>query len=188
MHTATAQVQVWDFNPSVSPTSATVKAGGSANFTVTVSPVNGFVGTLNLYCSSSTALVACAFNPTSITVPASGTGTSTLTLTDNSHLGLREENRPKSFLVALVVGLALPPGIVVAVGRNKRRTKLRLLLFSIVFVVSCGGGSSTIGGSGNGGGGGGGGGNSQTYSITVQVGVPNGTYTKATGTIKLTVN
>jgi hypothetical protein len=64
---------------------ASVAAGGSATSTITIAPLNGFNGTVNLSCSSITPAVTpaptCAFVPASI---ASGSGTSTLTISTSA--------------------------------------------------------------------------------------------------------
>ncbi len=56
---------------------ASVAAGGSANSTITITPQNGFTGSVNLSCPSAPAGITCAFatNP----VPG-GSGTSILTI------------------------------------------------------------------------------------------------------------
>jgi IPT/TIG domain len=54
-HTASATLQVTDFQVSVSPTSQGVTVGNTASFTATVSPQNGFTGQVNITCSFSPA-------------------------------------------------------------------------------------------------------------------------------------
>jgi hypothetical protein len=185
--------QVWDFNPSVSPASATVGAGGSANFNVNVSPVNGFNGTVNLACSSSSGLISCSFNPSPLTVSASGTATSLLTVTASSQAASARKysKAGASILGFLLIVLALPIGALLTDGRFRQKWFACLsLLLALCVILSCGGGASGGGGGGSGGGGGGGvgggGGGSQSYSISIQV--SSGNNTKSAGTITLTVN
>lgn len=64
-----------DFSLSASPNSLTLVQGNSGNSTITVNPVNGFNGTVNLSVSGLPSGVTASFNP------ASTTSTSTLTLT-----------------------------------------------------------------------------------------------------------
>jgi hypothetical protein len=66
-----------DFSVSASPASQTVISGGSAPYTITVSPINGFSGTVGFSVSGLPAGAAAAFSPTSVT----GSGSSTLTVT-----------------------------------------------------------------------------------------------------------
>src|SRR6266850_260813 len=65
-----------DFTISATPASQTVNAGNSTSYTVSVSPLNGFTGTVNLAASGLPSGATPSFSPTSI----SGSGTSTLTV------------------------------------------------------------------------------------------------------------
>lgn len=69
-----------DFLLSSSPTSNTVSAGGSATYTVTVTPTGGFNQAVSLACSSPPPGVSCAFSPGSVTPSGSGAATSTVTV------------------------------------------------------------------------------------------------------------
>jgi len=69
------------FSISATPSSQTTYAGGGTTFTVTVSPVNGFTGTVALSVAGLPTGATGTFNPTSIT---GGSGTSTLTVTTSS--------------------------------------------------------------------------------------------------------
>jgi hypothetical protein len=64
-----------DFSLSASPTSVTINLGASGTSTITVTPKNGFTGSVSLSASGLPSGVTASFNPTSTT------GTSTLTLT-----------------------------------------------------------------------------------------------------------
>jgi hypothetical protein len=79
VHSSTVQlvVKVPNFTISVSPKSRTVGRPGTATYTVTITAVNGFNGTVNLYSSGRPANVGPpkAFSPTSVT----GSGTATYT-------------------------------------------------------------------------------------------------------------
>jgi len=66
-----------DFSLSTSPGSQSVTAGNAVAFTATVTPTNGFTGSVNLAASGLPAGVTASFSPASITT----SGTSTLTLT-----------------------------------------------------------------------------------------------------------
>jgi hypothetical protein len=76
--TWTVLVPPADFTTSLASTSGTTLAGGSASYTVTVTPVNGFSGTVGLAASSMLTGAHASFNPSSIT---NGSGTSTMTIT-----------------------------------------------------------------------------------------------------------
>jgi uncharacterized protein (TIGR03118 family) len=87
--TATA-VATADYSLRASPTNGTVAAGGAANFTLTVTPANGFASAVTLSCAAPSS-ITCTLNPTTIT-PGTGHATSMLTATASStvqHYGLR---------------------------------------------------------------------------------------------------
>jgi hypothetical protein len=71
--------RVVDFALSANPTSQTI-SGKKAMYTLTVTSVNGFAGTVTVGCSGGPAGTACAINPTSVTLGASANATATLTL------------------------------------------------------------------------------------------------------------
>jgi len=70
-----------DFTITASPTSETVHRGSPATYTVTLTPVNGFNGTVNLSLSGCPRYSTCSFNPSSLTPP----GNSILTVSTNSR-------------------------------------------------------------------------------------------------------
>ena len=66
-----------NFSVAASPTSGTIAAGGSTNFTLTVTPANGFSNLVTFSCVAPTG-ITCTFNPSSLT-PAGAPLTTTLT-------------------------------------------------------------------------------------------------------------
>jgi hypothetical protein len=67
-----------DFTLSASPPSQSVQQGSPATYTVTVTPANGFNGSVSLSATGLPSGALASFNPTSIT---GGAGSSTLTIT-----------------------------------------------------------------------------------------------------------
>lgn len=67
-----------DFGLSVSPPTATVTAGQSANFTLTVTPINGFDSQVTLACSGAPSNSTCTPSSTSVTL--NGTSASNVTV------------------------------------------------------------------------------------------------------------
>ena len=65
---------------SVTPTSATIPVGGSANFSVSLKSSGGFSGSVNLSCGGAPSGVNCSFAPAQADLLANGTATSTLTV------------------------------------------------------------------------------------------------------------
>ncbi|MCU1307404.1 MAG: hypothetical protein JWN45_2099, partial [Acidobacteriaceae bacterium] len=185
-HSASAQLQVWDFNPSVTPLSATVKAGSSANFNLNVDSVNGFNGPVSLYCATSAGGLTCAFNPSTLTVSAGTTVTAALTINVAPGLASKKTRNGTLLYATWITCGTLPLLLCWGGTRQKLRRSASILL--VLFLVSCGGGAGSGSGGGNGGGtGGGGGGSSRNYTVTVQVG-SGSNYVKAAGKIQLTVN
>jgi subtilase family serine protease len=74
-----------DFSVSVTPTSQTVAPGGNTSYTVTVSALGGFSGTVNLSVSGLPAGASASFNPNPLSV--SGSGSSTLSITAGTTSG-----------------------------------------------------------------------------------------------------
>jgi hypothetical protein len=70
-----------DFTISVSPTSLAVRRGTTGHYTVTITAVNGFAGTVNLSVSGQGSRVTPTFSPTSV----SGSGSSTLSVRVSSR-------------------------------------------------------------------------------------------------------
>jgi hypothetical protein len=69
-----------DFSLSLSPSTQTVTAGNSTNYTATITPVNGFAGAVSLAVSGLPAGVNGSFAPASV----SGSGSSTLNISTSS--------------------------------------------------------------------------------------------------------
>jgi hypothetical protein len=135
---------------SVSATSSlSVTQGASGNFTVTVTPVNGFNQAVSLACTGAPAMATCTPSPASVTSSDGKTAvTSTVTVsttapsvvappssTPTSPLSMRQV---VPLLLALVLLLLLP--------RTQRRgARLALAGAMVVFlaVAGCGGGGHT---------------------------------------------
>jgi hypothetical protein len=68
------------FSISASPASRTVTRGNSTNYTVTITPINGFNGTVTLRVRGLPLNSSASFNPSSLT----GQGTSTMTVSTSA--------------------------------------------------------------------------------------------------------
>jgi len=82
---ATRIVTVADFSLSATPSSQTVVPGGSTTYTATVTPINGFSGTVNFSVSGLPSGAGASFNPASIA--ASGSTTMTVTTSGTTPPG-----------------------------------------------------------------------------------------------------
>jgi hypothetical protein len=96
--TATVALTIFfaDFSVSAIPSGATVTAGNSATYTLTVTPSNGFNQVVLLNCSGLPAntdqngnlYTKCTFSPPGVTPTGSGPVTATLTITTTAQSGL----------------------------------------------------------------------------------------------------
>ena len=181
---------------SASPSTQTINPGSSATYKITVTPANGYNGTVSFpstACSGLPTGAACSFNPT--TLP--GSGSTTLTITTSAHAAAMM-SPPASTTQKGALQLWASLGGIGFVGmvlagdwsRRKRRSLgIVLAILAVMFLITlvgCGGGSS----SGSGGGGGGGGGTPAGTS-TVQVTVKDASGAPPTSgplSLTLTVN
>jgi uncharacterized protein (TIGR03118 family) len=129
-----------DFSLNLSPSTATVMAGGSTTLMVSASAVGGFNSQISLTCSAPTGLT-CSLSPSTIS-PGSSAASSTLTLSAVSAppaVGY-------TAMAALLPGLGLF-GTLITTRRRKPTTRkhfvgisvLSLLLLASLFTLGCGG-------------------------------------------------
>lgn len=149
---ATLNQSIADFTIAANPSSATIRAGQSATFTITLTPSNGFNSTISLACSGLPLFSTCTFTPPSLT-PSGAAVTSTLVITTSGPNAALQfpgstSNRPVYAMMwslsgGGIVGLILLGGF----GQGSRRKKrwitlltLALALLLLVAIVGCGGG------------------------------------------------
>jgi uncharacterized protein (TIGR03118 family) len=103
-----------DYSLTAAPQNATVAAGGSATFRLTITPANGFASTVTLSCAAQ-AGVTCALNPPTVT-PTAGAVTSTLTATTSTsgHYGALKA------VGTVLVGMGLFGCLLTGSGRSRR--------------------------------------------------------------------
>jgi Domain of unknown function (DUF1929) len=108
-HTLTVKLIVsmrGNFTISASPTSQAVPRGSSKMFTITITPMNGFVGTVNLTWTGTTANITTTLNPVSISQSGSSTLTvnvGTLASLGNHSLSVKGTYGPVSKSVSMTV-------------------------------------------------------------------------------------
>ncbi|HTC49877.1 MAG TPA: FG-GAP-like repeat-containing protein [Candidatus Aquilonibacter sp.] len=140
-----------DYALSANTTSATVNPGGSASFTITLTPAYGYNGTVSLSCGTLPATVTCSFQPASLVSPASGTVATMLTITTvgaTTALDMPERLNSKPgvpMLLASLNGFGVF-GLVLAGAkkRNRRYMVVVLCILALVMMftmVGCGGSS-----------------------------------------------
>jgi len=69
-----------DFTVAAAPATATVSAGGSATFTATAAPANGFSQTVTWNCTGAPMAAACSVSPPTVTLDGTHAATATVTL------------------------------------------------------------------------------------------------------------
>jgi hypothetical protein len=153
--TGTGFVQPADFGISVAPSSATLSAGASAMFTVSVSSISGFAQPVTLSCSGLPVAASCSFSPSAVTPGASAPATSTLTiftglrtqvplqLPRKSPPAVVSQRIPMSWLLC---GIAIA-ALISLVSLKGRRAKVALgvSVLLAVLLVACANGGSTAG-------------------------------------------
>jgi len=143
-----------DFSLAVAPGTTTVTAGQAGNYTLTLSPLNGFSQTVMLSCSGTPPQSTCAFTPSSVTLNGSSDATANVAVvTSGRSAGLSYPGSAfrSGFLALWLVPLSL--GLVVlgkSDGSQWRTRLLRIVALICLFAVgvgisSCGGGGGSSG-------------------------------------------
>ena len=139
----TVQVANPDFSLSPASASANVAAGQSTQFTLTVTPVNGFANRVGFSCSAATR-VTCTFNPSSVK-PANGTPVSTnLTVTTSAgaaNFGLlpRDWIDPRALIALLLLCVLLQQFSKLERKRASLLTATAVLALAVTAAAGCGG-------------------------------------------------
>jgi hypothetical protein len=137
-----------DFSLASAPGSDTIKAGSTANYILTVSPVGGSFGDpVTLTCTGLPAHTSCGLSPTAVT-PGGSAATSTLSITTTATVAQVAPIRPSQCAPIYAVWIQLQGigllGMMLAAPKRltrKARTLILplLLIMSLVFMIGCGG-------------------------------------------------
>jgi plastocyanin len=131
-----------DYTLNANPASATVKAGQTASFAISMTSVGGYSGTVKLSCGSLPAAATCTFSPATLT----GSGTSansTLTITTTAPATAQLEHNDRSSarlaVWAVLLGLCLSPRRVLRSRKHLARIMAALLLTlgSLTYLAGC---------------------------------------------------
>ncbi len=126
----------------ISPNTINISKGGSAQTTVTLTPVGGYSGTVALACGSapSGVTVSCSFSPASITLTGSNVvQTSTLSVSMSGSAALARPGTPGSPASRVAWALVILPLGLLTLARRRREGLHKLLLVTILAVTSLGG-------------------------------------------------
>jgi uncharacterized protein (TIGR03118 family) len=126
-----------DFTVAASPQSATIPAGGSASFTISLGPLNGFSTATQLSCSGLPALATCSFTPSSVTPQGSSASTSTLTIS-TKPAGYMPPAAFRPMGMGVLVPLATFGLFGMVFAGHKRKGKFSRTLARNTFVVASG--------------------------------------------------
>jgi hypothetical protein len=113
-----------DFTIAASPTAGSVAAGASADTTLTLTPSNGFTGTVTLTCSGLPTGAACGFSPASVSLNGAA-GASDLTISTTMPVALMKVPRLQSPLDPLVSGGMMLAGMMAPITLGMRRRSAR---------------------------------------------------------------
>ncbi len=141
---ASVQVMVSDFTVAASPSSATVRAGQTASYTLTVQPQMGaFTGAIALGCSNLPARASCSFSPSSVT-PGTSSATSTLTVSTTANsMSPRLPLKPPAPWWPVTIALGTSVVALIFLRRSRRALSASLAVLFLALAVACGGGGSS---------------------------------------------
>jgi len=159
-NTVTTAVSVTDFSLGANPASITIPAPGqSGDSTVTISPLNGFSGTVSLILSGACPTGAtCMVSPSSVTLTGSSPATAAISITTTAAstappLAFQRRLPPKAYPLTgwpwLVAGLLALAALSCRASARRRSARwlFATALLVTAIVVACGGGSGGGGGS-----------------------------------------
>ncbi len=142
-----------DFTLSVTPSPLSVTAGGTGNFTVTVTSLNSFSAVVALTCTGVPLNSACTLLPTSVTPPSGGTQTSAGTITPHALLPPSSPSFPRLRPVGILGIFALLLALLMAKTAARRGARKLAWGFALLGVLALAGCSGVPGGGGGGSGG-----------------------------------
>jgi hypothetical protein len=145
------------FTLAASATTLTVAPGGSGNLSLTVTPSNGYAGTVAMSCATTLTGVTCTFNPTSYTLSGTNSainGAVTINASSSALLfspSLIPTRRAPARTLAAISLCWLPAALGLLLAGSTRRRALRrmrthlflVLLFlfaALAGIAACGGG------------------------------------------------
>ena len=136
-----------DYSLTANPNTATIKAGQTASFAISMTSVGGYSGTVKLSCGSLPAEATCTFSPATLTGSGS-VASSTLTVTTTAPVAMLEHPGSSSTRIAvcvLLLGLCLSPGRALRSRKQLIRLMMALLVAagSSIWLTGCSSSPST---------------------------------------------
>ncbi|MGC2791041.1 MAG: VCBS repeat-containing protein, partial [Candidatus Sulfotelmatobacter sp.] len=138
-HTINAILRVGDYTASLDNTTATLSAGQSATFNVTLTSVNHYASSITVSCSYSASDLGCAASPSPATLTDDGTTVVQLTLTNTTTVPptirrAASQSSGKLYLLASLLPLSL-----LLVRERKHLFLTLIILAGLAATLSCGG-------------------------------------------------
>ena len=133
-----------DYSVNIPNGSATITAGQSANYTISVTPQGGFAGTVNFACTGLPSASSCGFNPSTVT-PNGSPASTTLTISTTARSSASARPFSGNTLAAVLSFGLIGIVFLSRTSRRKRNARAALMLLGAMLVAlaiaSCGGGS-----------------------------------------------
>lgn len=148
-HTLNLTVAPASFSVALSPSANIVSPGSNASYTVNLTPIGAFTGTVSLSCAKAPAGAQCGFTASSLNLAGAGSSAST-TLTITTTVAsvppwLYGPGRWRwPALGLMLLGMALLWWERRRWGRFAAGAALPLVLFALLLAAGCGGGGSAI--------------------------------------------
>lgn len=147
-HNAATMLHVGDFgNATISSTSATLSVGQSANFTLMVSAINGFNGSIQFGCSPNKNGTTCMFAPPSGSFAGKSSVATQITVTAVSRPSATSTTVSRSMRLRtvlwpslLVTGILLLPSAFLPRRLKGKAIATGFLMLMLLSMISCGGG------------------------------------------------
>jgi hypothetical protein len=141
-----------DFQFSISPTTASVIAGGAATYTITVTPTFGFNAKVNLSCSGAPRNATCSISPSSVTPDGTNPVSATVTVATTARTLAPPRSGPNMNLPRLMtqfrftwfMWLLFILSLVASQAMARRRgllLRLALVMGLVLLWAACGGGT-----------------------------------------------
>lgn len=139
-----------DYTISANPTSLTLRQGQHGTSTITITPVNGFTGSITFNCTTTLVNGSCSFSPNPVVISSATAGTTTLTVSTAGPNALLVRPQGDGSMVArafsIVTSGALFGMIFVPLAFKDRKRRQRigawfamvLLLTLLLIIPGCG--------------------------------------------------
>jgi len=145
-HAVNVILRVGDFTATLDKSSATLSAGQSAVFNVTLASINHYTSSITVFCQSPSSSLSCTASPSPASLADGGTASVQLTMTAAKTASALMPLLPRENPWKFGSGYAFLCVFALVLLRLRRQAPIAFLaeaLLICVFVVACGGGGMT---------------------------------------------